>query len=67
LYHKYQVIEYLNSDKDTSSVLQEIKDAQRKQIGGVPFFSINNGEFEVGGAQEPVTFVNIFSKIAARA
>ncbi|KAJ3415852.1 hypothetical protein HDV05_003916 [Chytridiales sp. JEL 0842] len=64
--NKSEVIEYLKSDKDKSGILQEIVAAQRQQIGGVPFFSINN-EFEISGAQDPEVFLQIFEKLAKRA
>lgn len=59
-----EVAEWLASDQGGSAVDEEVADAQRKQIGGVPNFTIQ-GKYEVGGAQDPEVFVRLFEKIKA--
>lgn len=53
---------WLDSDKGGPEVDKEVQDAYAKGIHGVPNFTIN-GKFEVGGAQEPAAFVQLFERI----
>ncbi|KAF3152940.1 hypothetical protein TWF225_005869 [Orbilia oligospora] len=50
---------YLTSDLGGPQVDKEVADAQLRFIQGVPHFTIN-GKHELGGAQEPDSFVEIF-------
>ncbi|KAI9824933.1 MAG: hypothetical protein M1832_001538 [Thelocarpon impressellum] len=59
------VDEWLKSDKGGSQVDRETREARMRHISGVPNFTIQ-GEYEVGGAQDPETFVKIFEKVKAR-
>jgi predicted DsbA family dithiol-disulfide isomerase len=59
-----EVKEWLKSDQGGAEVDQEVRQAQRRAISGVPNFTIQ-GRYELGGAQEPEAFVEIFEKIKA--
>jgi predicted DsbA family dithiol-disulfide isomerase len=59
-----EVGEWLKSDKGGKAVDEEVAEAQRDQIAGVPNFTIQ-GKYEVGGAQDPEVFVRLFEKIKA--
>ncbi|KAI8922301.1 thioredoxin-like protein [Powellomyces hirtus] len=65
-FDKAEVLAYLNSDEGdgTHEVVEQVESAQRRRITGVPFFRINR-TYDIGGAQEPETFVEIFEKIAS--
>jgi len=53
------VKKYLESDAGGKQVDKEVAYAQTRFIQGVPHFMINNGP-EIGGAQEPDAFIEIF-------
>lgn len=59
-----EIHEWLRSDKGGREVDQEVLEAQVRSISGVPHFTIQ-GRYELGGAQEPEAFVQIFEKIRA--
>ena len=59
-----EVDEWLTSDKGGKAVDEEVAEAQKNKISGVPNFTIQ-GKYEVGGAQEPEVFVRLFEKIKA--
>lgn len=59
-----EVDEWLKSDRGGKEVDAEVFGAQRKHISGVPNFTIN-GKYEVGGAQDPTVFLNLFEKVKA--
>jgi predicted DsbA family dithiol-disulfide isomerase len=59
-----EVKEWLASDKGGKAVDEEVEQAQRNQISGVPNFTIQ-GKYEVGGAQDPGVFLRLFEKIKA--
>jgi len=54
--------EWLEGGKGGSEVDKEVQDAVEQNISGVPNFTIN-GSFEVGGAQEPSAFVQLFERL----
>lgn len=58
-----EVKKLLDSDQMGDVVDEEVGQAQRRFISGVPHFVIQN-KYEVGGAQEPETFVEIFEDLA---
>ncbi|KAI5248874.1 thioredoxin-like protein [Aureobasidium subglaciale] len=57
-----EVKEWLSSDKGGPEVDREVAAAQRRFISGVPHFTIQ-GKYEVGGAEEPATFLRIFEEV----
>lgn len=57
-----EVVEWLESDKGGKAVDEEVEQAQRNQVTGVPNFTIQ-GKYEVGGAQEPGVFLRLFERI----
>ncbi|KAI4164193.1 MAG: hypothetical protein LQ342_002157 [Letrouitia transgressa] len=59
-----EVGEWLGSDKGGKEVDKEVKDAQLMSIGGVPHFTLQ-GKYEVGGAQDPSAFVELFERVKA--
>ena len=59
-----EVEAWLESDKGGNEVDREVKEAQMKNIGGVPHFTVQD-KYEVGGAQDSQAFVEIFEKIKA--
>ncbi|KAI9711346.1 MAG: hypothetical protein M1812_007195 [Candelaria pacifica] len=59
-----EVNEWLDSDKGGRQVDKEVREAQLSDIHGVPNFTIQ-GNYEIGGAQEPAAFVQIFEQIRA--
>lgn len=54
--------EWLDSGKGGPEVDKEVQDAYAQNIHGVPNFTIND-KFEVGGAQEPAAFVQLFERL----
>lgn len=60
---KEEVQGLLKSNEMGEVVDREVKEAQMRFISGVPHFVINN-KYEVGGAQEADTFVEIFEGLA---
>ncbi|KAI9881154.1 MAG: hypothetical protein M1830_007132 [Pleopsidium flavum] len=59
-----EVKEWLGSDKGGKEVDKEVREAQMANISGVPNFTIQ-GKYEIGGAQDPAAFVQIFERIKA--
>lgn len=59
-----EVVAWLKSDQGGKAVDEEVAEAQKNQISGVPNFTVQ-GKYEVGGAQEPEVFVRLFEKIKA--
>lgn len=57
-----EVKEWLNSGKGGAEVDKEVQDAREQNISGVPNFTIND-RFEIGGAQEPAAFVQLFERL----
>lgn len=60
-----EVREWLESDKGGKEVDREVMQAQMQNISGVPNFTIQ-GKYEVGGAQDPAAFVQLFERVKAR-
>jgi len=59
-----EVDEWLSSDKGGKQVDDEVMSAKMSRITGVPNFTVN-GQYEVGGAQDPEVFLGLFEKIKA--
>ncbi|MCJ1475113.1 hypothetical protein MMC13_003773 [Lambiella insularis] len=57
-----EVKTWLRSDNGGKEVDKEVRDAQMKNVTGVPNFTLQ-GMYEIGGAQDPESFVRIFEKI----
>ena len=57
-----EVKEWLGSGKGCPEVDKEVQEAYEQSISGVPNFTIQ-GQFEIGGAQEPADFVQLFERI----
>lgn len=57
--------EWLESGKGGPAVDQEVEQARRNQISGVPNFTVQ-GKYEVGGAQQAAVFLRLFEKIKAQ-
>ncbi|MCJ1351649.1 MAG: hypothetical protein MMC33_001633 [Icmadophila ericetorum] len=57
-----EVKEWLDSDKGGKEVDREVMEAQMKEISGVPNFTFQ-GKYEMGGAQDPEEFVQVFEKV----
>lgn len=57
-----EVKAWLDSDKGGPEVDKEVREAQRKDISGVPNFTLQE-KYEIGGAQDPEAFVKIFERI----
>lgn len=56
--------EWLESDKGGKEVDKEVAEAQMKAVSGVPHFTLQD-KHEIGGAQDPEAFVQIFERIKA--
>jgi len=54
--------EWLDTGRGGLEVDKEVQDAYAQNIHGVPNFTIND-RFEVGGAQEPAAFVQLFERL----
>jgi predicted DsbA family dithiol-disulfide isomerase len=54
--------EWLEGGNGGPEVDKEVQDAVEQSISGVPNFTIND-RFEIGGAQEPAAFVQIFERL----
>ncbi|KAF2477776.1 thioredoxin-like protein [Lindgomyces ingoldianus] len=54
--------EWLENGKGGPEVDKEVQDAYEQSISGVPNFTIND-QFEIGGAQEPAAFVQLFERL----
>ncbi|KAI4122730.1 MAG: hypothetical protein LQ338_005644 [Usnochroma carphineum] len=59
-----EVKDWLGSDKGGKEVDKEVMEAQMKAISGVPHVTIQ-GKYDIGGAQDPEAFVQIFERIKA--
>ena len=59
-----EVTDWLNSDKGGKEVDQEVVQAQLQEIYGVPNFTIQ-GEYRIGGAQDPKIFVRLFNRYSS--
>ncbi|KAH8672664.1 thioredoxin-like protein [Tricladium varicosporioides] len=57
-----EIKEWLGSDKGGREVDEEVEEAKREGVSGVPNFTIQ-GKYEVGGAQDPGVFLRLFEKI----
>ncbi|KAF2007715.1 thioredoxin-like protein [Amniculicola lignicola CBS 123094] len=57
-----EVEEWLSDGKGGAEVDKEVQDAYEQNISGVPNFTIND-KFEVGGAQEPSAFIQLFERL----
>ena len=57
-----EVKEWLESGQGGPEVDKEVQEAYEQSISGVPNFTIQD-QFEIGGAQEPAAFVQLFEKI----
>jgi predicted DsbA family dithiol-disulfide isomerase len=57
-----EVKEWLETGKGGEEVDSEVKDAVRQNISGVPNFVLND-RFEIGGAQEAESFVQLFERL----
>ncbi|MCJ1320755.1 hypothetical protein MMC15_006096 [Xylographa vitiligo] len=57
-----EVKSWLQSDNGGKEVDREVREAQMKNISGVPNFTLQD-MYEIGGAQDPENFVRIFEKI----
>lgn len=55
---------WLESNDGGNQVDKEVKEAQMLGISGVPNFTLQ-GKYEVGGAQDPEAFLQIFEKVKA--
>ena len=60
-----QVKAWLSSDAGGREVDQAVRSAQARGISGVPNFVLQE-KYEIGGAQDPDSFVDIFEKIKER-
>ncbi|KAK4161804.1 thioredoxin-like protein [Cladorrhinum sp. PSN259] len=58
---KAEVKTWLDEGKGGAEVDREVEDAYDQGISGVPNFTIN-GKYQVSGAQEPSTFLQLFSR-----
>jgi predicted DsbA family dithiol-disulfide isomerase len=54
--------DWLDSGKGGPEVDKEVQEAYAQNIHGVPNFTIND-QFEIGGAQEPAAFVQLFEML----
>lgn len=54
----------LGSDLGGEEVDAEAKDASRRLVTGVPYFSVQ-GKYAVEGADEPETFLEVFERVKA--
>jgi len=57
-----EIKDWLEAGKGGPEVDKEVQQARRQQITGVPNFTIN-GMYEVGGAQDPAAFVQLFERL----
>ena len=57
-----EVKEWLGSGKGGLEVDKEVQEAYEQSISGVPNFTIQD-QFEIGGAQKPADFVQLFERI----
>ncbi|KAF1942547.1 thioredoxin-like protein [Clathrospora elynae] len=57
-----EIKDWLETGKGGPEVDHEVQDAVRQNISGVPNFTIND-QYELGGAQEPEAFVQLFERL----
>ena len=57
-----EVKEWLDSGRGGPEVDKEVQEAYEQSISGVPNFTIQD-QFEIGGAQEPAAFMQLFERI----
>lgn len=57
-----EIKDWLDGGKGGPEVDKEVQDAVEQNISGVPNFVIND-RFEIGGAQEPAAFVQLFERL----
>ena len=57
-----EVKEWLDSGRGGPEVDKEVQEAHEQSISGVPNFTIQD-QFEIGGAQEPAAFMQLFERI----
>ncbi|KAF2273993.1 thioredoxin-like protein [Westerdykella ornata] len=57
-----EVKQWMDSGRGGPEVDKEVQDAYEQGISGVPNFTIND-RFEIGGAQEPAAFVQLFERL----
>jgi predicted DsbA family dithiol-disulfide isomerase len=57
-----EVKEWLETGKGGEEVDAEVREAKRNGISGVPHYVIQ-GKWEIGGAQDPETIVEVFAKV----
>lgn len=57
-----EVRSWLEGDKGGREVDREVREAQTKDISGVPNFTLQ-GKYEIGGAQDADAFVKVFERI----
>lgn len=60
-----EVKAWLSNGKGGPEVDREVEDAYAQNISGVPNFTIND-KFEVGGAQDPAAFVQLFERLKSQ-
>jgi predicted DsbA family dithiol-disulfide isomerase len=56
---RHQALKFLNSDRDTATILAEDDLARRLGVNGVPCFIVNR-KYAVSGAQSPEVLVQVF-------
>ncbi|KAL8782224.1 MAG: hypothetical protein Q9213_005590 [Squamulea squamosa] len=59
-----EIKDWLESDKGGKEVDREVVEAQMRAVSGVPHFILQD-KYEIGGAQDPEAFVQIFERIKA--
>jgi predicted DsbA family dithiol-disulfide isomerase len=59
-----EVEKLLGSDLGGEEVDREARDASRRLVTGVPYFSVQ-GKYSVEGADEPETFLEVFERVKA--
>ncbi|KAF1848416.1 thioredoxin-like protein [Cucurbitaria berberidis CBS 394.84] len=57
-----EVKDWLEGGKGGAEVDKEVQNARKQNISGVPNYRIND-RFEIGGAQEPAAFVQLFERL----
>ena len=57
-----EIKDWLEAGKGGAEVDKEVRNAVQQNISGVPNFTINDS-FELGGAQEPAAFVQLFERL----
>ena len=57
-----EIKEWLESGKGGPEVDKEVLQARQQHITGVPHFTIND-QYEIGGAQDPAAFVQLFERL----